>query len=541
MRGDVVQSVEGDAMPLKDDHAARDAWFPDDTIPGVFAVAAADPHRIAIVEPDGARVTFAELVARVDRVSAGLCDIGLGRGDVVAGMIDNCVEYFELVLATFQLGMYYVPLNTRLSPGDVEYIVGDCAARVLVAHSDYAQSLLSFVGSLPHERFTIGERMPGWKGYGDLVAHGAAKAPDCRSAGAVMGYTAGTTGRPKGVKRLLPEISPEDSLALAFPFMRQFGLRTGMGPHLVCSPLYHSAPAGFSTTCLHLGQTLVLHKRFEAADVLRDIERFDVASTHMVPTHFHRLLRLPQSVRHRHDLSSLQVVLHAGAPCPVATKHAMIDWLGPIIWEYLASTEGPVSVISPEDWLAHPGSVGKPASIRLLAEDGQPVPTGAPGIIYFPAGPMAFSYHNNDEMTAATRHGDFVTVGDIGRLDDEGYLYLLDRRSDLIISGGVNIYPAEVEQFFMAHPSVSDVAVIGVPDEEWGQIVLAVIQPAEGCRADDFLRRLLSEFAADGLASHKRPRRIEFAQTLPRTDAGKMLRREVRDAYLSARKSVHLA
>jgi long-chain acyl-CoA synthetase len=539
MGSEVAQSLEGGLVPLKYGHAAQDAIFPDGSIPGVFAVARADPHRVAIVEPDGTRVTFAELVASVDRVSAKLSKIGLKRGDVVAGLIDNCIEYFELILATFQSGMYYVPLNTRLSARDIEFIVRDCTARVLVAHSGYTRSLMPVVSSLPYARFAIGEPTPGWKNYGDFSAGGQAKPPAERFAGAVMGYTSGTTGRPKGVQRALHDISPEDSLALTFPFMQQFGLHTGMGPHLVCSPLYHAAPAGFSITCLHLGQTLVLHKRFDAEAVLRDIEQFDVASTHMVPTHFHRLLRLPRAMRESYDVSSLQVVLHAGAPCPVSTKKDMINWFGPIIWEYLASTEGPVSVISPEEWLMHPGSVGKPTSILLLDDDGAPVETGTEGTIYFPAGPMAFSYHNNPDMTAAARHGDFVTVGDIGTLDETGYLYLLDRRSDLIISGGVNIYPAEIEQFYMDHPAVSDIAVIGLPDEEWGQSVLAVIQPVDTVPADDDLRRSLFDFAAEGLASHKRPRRIEFEQTLPRTDAGKLMRREVRDAYMPQVRSVH--
>jgi long-chain acyl-CoA synthetase len=524
-------------VPLGHGHAAPASPDRSD-IPGVFAVARADPDRIAIVEPGTATVTFGDLAARADRVSAGLQGIGLKRGDVVAGLIDNCVEYYELVLATFQLGMYYVPLNTRLSARDVEYIIGDCAASVLVAHAAYCPSLMQVADSLPYQRFTIGEPTPGWNSYDELATGGPVPKPAKRVAGAVMGYTSGTTGRPKGVQRALHDVSPEESLALTFPFMRQFGLCTSMGPHLVCSPLYHSAPAGFSTTCLHLGHTLVLHKRFDAENVLRDIDRFGVASTHMVPTHFHRMLRLPRSIRESCDVSSLQLVLHAGAPCPVPTKQEMITWLGPIIWEYLASTEGPVSVISPEEWLAHPGSVGKPSSILLLGDDGEPVPTGEAGTIYFPSGPMTFSYHNNPEMTAAARHGDFVTVGDIGRLDDSGYLYVLDRRSDLIISGGVNIYPAEIEEFFMSHPSVADVAVVGVPDEEWGQSVLAVIQPAEGEWVDDDLRQRLSGFASLGLASHKRPRRIEFQQILPRTDAGKLLRRQVRDSYLGAEKEV---
>jgi len=508
-------------------------------IPGLFAVARTDPSRIAIVEPDGPTVTFAALAAKINRVSAGLLSLGLRRGDVVAGMLANSVEQFELTLATFQLGMYYVPLNTRLSPSDVEYIVHDSGAKVLVAHAEYARSLHPLAAALQCGRFVIGESTPEWRPYDELPGVDAAEPPSARFAGAVMGYTSGTTGRPKGVRRALPDITPENSLALTFQFMGQFGLQAGPGVHLVCSPLYHAAPAGFATTSLHLGHTLVLHERFDAEATLRDIERYGVNSTHMVPTHFHRLLRLPPQVRDSYDVSSLDVVIHAGAPCPVEAKQQMIAWFGPIVWEYLGSTEGSVSVITPAEWLAHPGSVGRPASILLLGEDGEPVPTGAAGTIYFPSGPMAFSYHNNPEMTAAARHGDFVTVGDIGKLDEDGYLYLLDRRSDLIISGGVNIYPAEIEQFFMSHPSVSDIAVVGVPDEEWGQSVLAVIQPTEDAAIDEELERSLSEFAIAGLATHKRPRRYVIQRSLPRTEAGKLLRRKVREAFVDQTNSVY--
>jgi long-chain acyl-CoA synthetase len=402
----------------------------------------------------------------------------------------------------------------------------------LVAHSAHATSLEQVSASLPAARYTIGAPVPGWRNFDELGSTEVAWAPLQRFAGAIMGYTSGTTGRPKGVQRALADISPEEALSLSFPFMRKFGFQVGLGPHLVCSPLYHAAPAGFATTCLHLGHTVVLHERFTAEGVLADVGRFQIASTHMVPTHFHRLLRLPQPVRDEADVSSLKVVLHAGAPCSVATKRQMIDWFGPIVWEYLGSTEGPVSVIAPEEWLAHPGSVGRPASILLLGDDGEPVGIGEAGTIYFPAGPMAFSYHNNPEMTEAARRGDFVTVGDIGELDDQGYLYLLDRRSDLIISGGVNIYPAEIEATFQRHPAVADVAVIGIPNEEWGQSILAVIQPVDGESSTDALRDTLMEFAYGELSSHKRPRRIEFERQLPRTEVGKLLRREVRKAFV---------
>jgi len=257
---------------------------------------------------------------------------------------------------------------------------------------------------------------------------------------------------------------------------------------------------------------------------------------HLVPTHFHRLLRLPEEVRARYDVSSLQAVIHAGAPCPVPIKKQMLDWLGPVVWEYLGSTEGSVSRVSPQEWLARPGTVGRPLpglTVQILGLDGTEAPAGEPGTIYFgyPGRPPSFEYHHDPEKTAASRHGDLVTAGDYGYFDADGYLFLLDRRTDLIISGGVNIYPAEVEQHLITHPAVLDVAVIGVPDPEWGQRVVAVIQPGPGVTANDQLAAELLEHCRKELATFKCPRRFEFVSDFPRTESGKVQRRVLRDAF----------
>ena len=290
---------------------------------------------------------------------------------------------------------------------------------------------------------------------------------------------------------------------------------------------------------LHSGHTVVIQRKFDAESVLRDIERYRVTTSHLVPTHFHRLLQLPAEVRGRHDLSSVQALIHAGAPCPVPIKQQMLDWLGPVVWEYLGSTEGSVSRVSPQEWLARPGTVGRPLpglTVKILGPDGEDLPRGDPGLIYFgyPGLAPAFEYHHDPVKTSAGRLGDLITAGDYGYLDDDGYLFLLDRRTDVIISGGVNIYPAEIEQLLITHPSVDDVAVIGVPDPEWGSTVLAVVQPSPGAVAGEELAASLLAYCAERLASFKRPRRIEFVADFPRTEAGKVQRRVLRDRFAPA-------
>jgi long-chain acyl-CoA synthetase len=506
------------------------------TAVGFYRTAAAHPVRTAFIGHDGKTLTFGELLHNVNKLSNALRSLGLSQGDAVAMMVRNDAAYFELVLATGQIGLYLVPVNTHLAAAEVAFIVRDSGAKVVFAHAELAKGLaegLSGVhGDLPPLRFSVGGSVPGWSAYEELDASPAE--PEDRVAGTLMGYTSGTTGRPKGVRSRLSGISPEQAAGFHSSFMRGLGFALGEGVHLVCSPLYHAAPGGFAMGALHLGHTIVCHAKFDPEAVLRDIERFRVTTSHMVPTHFHRLLRLPEEVRERHDLSSLKVLVHAGAPCPVAVKQRMIDWLGPIVWEYLGATEGVMSLVSPQEWLAKPGTVGRPVpgvTVRLLDENGAEVPPGEAGTIYFGTGQIRFEYHNDPDKTRAGRVGDLVTVGDIGRFDEDGYLFLLDRRDDLILSGGVNVYPAEVEHHLITHPAVADVAVIGVPDPEWGQSVLAVVQPTPDAVPGEALARELEAYCADGLASYKRPRRIEFRADFPRTATGKLQRRVLRTDY----------
>jgi long-chain acyl-CoA synthetase len=504
---------------------------------GFYRFAQARPDRIAIVDTDGSSLTFGELARRVNQVSHALRSRGLAPGDVVAGLVRNGHEHLELVLATGQVGLYYVPVNWHLSPAEIGYILRDSGAKLVVAAAEQARELPA--GALPASRLVVGGAVAGWEPYAEFGRDQPDDEPGARRCGLVMGYTSGTTGHPKGVRAPIPDAEPESVLGGLIEFAAAYGAGPD-GVHLVCSPLYHAAPSGHALAFLHAGHTVVIQRKFDPESVLRDIERYRVTTSHLVPTHFHRLLQLPGQTRGRYDLSSLQALIHAGAPCPVTIKQQMLDWVGPVVWEYLASTEGYVARVSPQEWVAKPGTVGRPLpglTVQILGAAGQELPVGEPGMIYFGyrGRAPAFEYHHDPEKTSAGRSGDLITAGDFGYLDEDGYLFLLDRRTDLIISGGVNIYPAEIEQHLITHPSVDDVAVIGVPDHEWGHSILAVVQPSAGTAADAELAATLLAYCGDGLASFKRPRRIEFVSDFPRTETGKVQRRVLRDRFAHAR------
>ncbi|MFI7611435.1 AMP-binding protein [Nonomuraea terrae] len=502
---------------------------------GFYEIAAADPGRRAVIDPDGSVLTFGELLARVNRVSRALRSHGLSTGDAVAVAVHNGHEYLEMMLATGQVGMYFVPVNWRLTPAEMLYIVRDSGAKAVLVDAEQARTLP--VESLPEHRFVIGGEVDGWRPYQSFGEGESSDAPPDRRFGSVMGYTSGTTGNPKGVRTALPDLPPEPVIQSTYVALAaRYEVTLDAGVHLVCSPIYHAAPSGHAYAYLNVGHTVVIQGKFDPEGVLRAFERHRVTSVHMVPTHFHRMLRLPEEVRSKYDLSSLEAVIHAGAPCPVAIKQQMIEWLGPVLWEYLAATEGGVSLVGSHEWLRKPGTVGRPAPntiVKILDEDGKEVPAGTEGTIYFgiPGERPRFEYNNDPVKTAASRRGDLATVGDYGYFDEDGYVFLLDRRTDLIISGGVNIYPAEIEQQLITHPAVADVAVIGVPDPDWGQSVLAVVQPSEDAVPGDELAEALRAHCAERLASFKIPRRFEFLADFPRTETGKLQRRRLRDAY----------
>ena len=486
---------------------------PPTAMPGAYAIAAQQPAKCAIIGPHGDRVTFGELGQTVNRLANALVSLGLKPGDTVASLQHNGISHFEVILAATQVGLFVVPVNTHLTPAEASYIISDSAARAVIASHDLAAALDPVRDSLPEHRFAVGEGVPGWDDYAVLCASGAPQPPAERIAGTVMGYTSGTSGRPKGVRRNVPPVEPELVINGILPFLARFGFQPYQGVHLVCAPLYHAAPLTFSLNLLHMGHTLVVHERFDAAAVLAAIEEHRVSSTQMVPTHVHRLLGLPAAVKAARDTSSLEIVLVAGAPFPVHEKQEFLDWLGPVVWEYLP----PPRVSPASSARRRPSSTPGPSAIPcrgwscLLDDDGNEVPPGEAGTIWFQTGLARFEYHGDPEKTAkAVREDGLATVGDIGRLDSDGYLYLLDRRSDLIISGGVNVYPAEVEQRLLTHPAVADAAVIGLPDPDWGAAVTAIVELRDGYEGSDALAADLASHCTAGLARQKCPRRYEF-------------------------------
>jgi long-chain acyl-CoA synthetase len=349
-----------------------------------------------------------------------------------------------------------------------------------------------------------------------------------------MNYTGGTTGRPKGVRRPLPGVAPEELTTWSAPLLGYRLPPLGDEVHLCCTPWYHTAPMVFVGGSLHIGHPVVLMDGFDAERLLSLIERHRVTHTLVVPTQFVRLLALPEDVRRRHDLSSLHVVAHGAAPCPPEVKHQMIDWLGPILAEYYAATEGGGTIVFSDEWLARPGTVGKPrgtTEIVIFDDDGNRLPAGQIGNVYLGNDGPGFEYFKDGPKTEAAHRGRYVTVGDIGYLDEDGYLFLCDRKTEMIISGGVNIYPAEIESVLILHPQVADVAVFGIPNGEWGEEVKAVVQPAPGAQAGEELAGDILGFCEGRMARYKIPRSVEFEAELPRDESGKLWKRKLRDPY----------
>ncbi len=505
-----------------------------------YVHAAATPDKPAyIMGRSGETVTYAQLEARSNQGAHLVRRLGLKAGDAIAFFLDNTPRYYELLWAAQRSGLVFTCISSKLTTGEIEYIVRDSGAKLLIASGSLAEVALSLPPRLPGVRFMMtGEAVPPFESLEAARADmPSARLPD-ESLGQAMLYSSGTTGRPKGVRRgggdLLPDLGPIDA---------PNGLATlgqalyGMGPDTVFlspAPLYHAAPLGWSMAAQTLGATVVLMERFDAEEALRLIERHRVSVAQFVPTHFVRMLKLPPEVRARYDHASLKAVFHAAAPCPIPVKEQMMAWWGPIVHEYYAGTEGNgLTAIGPEEWLAHKGSVGRgvTAEVKICDEDGEPLPPRTEGTVFF-AGGGEYQYHNDPEKTAGARNKyGWTTLGDVGWLDEDGYLYLTDRKSFMIISGGVNIYPAEIENLLITHPKVADVAVIGAPHEEMGEEVVAVIQPMDWREAGPGLAAELSAFARANLSHVKAPRRIEFMPELPRHATGKLYKRLIRDAY----------
>ena len=511
---------------------------------GFWKLATQHPERIALVTPNGTRVRAGDLLARSNQLVHGLRRLGLRQGDVVATLLPNDLAMIELYLAATQAALYLVPINHHLAAPEIAYILQDSAAKAFVADArfaDAARAAAQEAGMPGSACFAVGA-IDGFAPYAALTDGTPTTAPEERAAGQVMNYTSGTTGRPKGVRRALMAFDPDTVGAMFAMFLSMFGITPeGEGVHLVGSPLYHTAVLVFAGCSLHFGHTLSVMDKWTPEDALKVIQRDRVTTTHMVPTQFHRLLALPEDVKAKYDVSSLRHVVHAAAPCPVDVKRRMLAWWGPVIYEYYAASEGGGTLVTPTEWLERPGTVGKAwasSEIRILDDAGESLSTGTPGTVYMKLGVQDFEYHGDKKKTDANRRDGFFTVGDVGYLDDGGYLFLCDRKIDMIISGGANIYPTEVEACLLSHPKVGDAAVFGIPDDDWGEQVKAVIEPAPGVAPSPALAAEILAFCTDRIAKFKCPKTIDFMPELPRDPNGKLYKRKLRDPYWVGRERV---
>ena len=501
--------------------------------------ALASPDKPAVImAATGETVTFGEFEERANRVAHLLRDAGLRRGDHVAVLIENSPQLLEIEAGAERAGLYYSLINTYLGADEVAYIVGNCQARVLfssAAKREVAEAAAAQCPGLERRLMTGPGPLPaGWESYDKVVAGYPVTPIADESLGAAMLYSSGTTGQPKGVLRELPTVGPDEPLPVMEFVRGMFGFRAGM-TYLNPAPLYHSAPQASVAAALRLGSTTVVMERFDPERWLALVERYQVTNCQMVPVMFSRLLRLPEEVRARYDTSSLECIVHAAAPCPVHVKQGIIDWLGPVVTEYYGATEANgFTFCTSADWLAHPGTVGRPilGELLILDPEGNPCPPGTDGTVWF-RGATSFQYFQDPGKTAESRSADGAasTVGDVGHVDADGFLYLTDRKSYMIISGGVNIYPQETENILSAHPAVQDVAVIGVPNEDLGEEVKAVVQLVDPAAAGPGLAQELIDYCRARLAHFKCPRTVDFAAELPRSETGKLYKRILRDAY----------
>ena len=505
--------------------------------PGRYAVENPDQPAI-IMAAGGETVTFGEYERRCNRVAHLLRAAGLRKGDHVAVFMENNARMLEIQGGAERVGLYYTLINAYLAPDEVAYIITNSRSRLFfssVAKREVAEAAAELCPQLERLLMAGLEAPAGrWEPYEASVAGWPPEPVPDEELGAAMLYSSGTTGQPKGILRPLPASRPSEALPVMDFVKILFGMREGM-VYLNPAPLYHSAPQASVAASLRMGATTIVMEHFDAEHWLQLVERYRVTHCQMVPTMFSRLLRLPEEVRSRYDLSSLERVVHAAAPCPVPIKREMIEWLGPIITEYYGATEANgFTFCDSAEWLAHPGTVGRCilGELLILDEQGRLCPTGTDGTIWF-KGVTAFEYFEDPAKTADNRtpDGSTSTVGDVGHIDEDGYLYLTDRKSYMIISGGVNIYPQETENLLATHPAVLDVAVIGVPNEDLGEEVKAVVQPAEPAGAGPELERELIAFCREHLAHFKCPRTVDFVDELPRLPTGKLYKRLLRDQY----------
>ncbi len=518
---------------------------------GFWKIAEADPDRLAVVDPDYSETTAGELYALSNQIVHGLRQLGLKAGDQVTTLLPNSVEQLAVCLAAYQAGLYVTTVNWHLAGPEIAYILDDSETQVLIVSdrfTDEAQRAIAET-DVPH-RFSVSdgssaEPLPGCLPFAHLIADQPTTRPDDLTTGSFMFYTSGTTGRPKGVRRDLPGVHPDESAAGSGGLFMLLGIDPHQdNVHITQAPLYHTAVNVWATTSLHMGHSVVLMDRWTPEGALERIDRCKVTQSHMVPTMFHRLLQLPDDIKAKYDVSSLRRMIHAAAPCPPETKLRMLDWWGDSIWEYYAATEGGGTYVGPQEWRQHPGTVGKPwpgSEVIVVDDDGNELPAGQSGTIYMKMPNMTFSYYKDKDKTAKARLGDFFTVGDVGYFNDEGYLFLNDRSTDMIIVGGVNIYPAEIEGALLQSPLVGDAAVFGIPNPDMGEEIKAVVElsagaagadgSAAGALTEDQAREQIMAHLRDQIAKQKWPHSLDFIDEMPRDPNGKLYKRRLRDPY----------
>jgi long-chain acyl-CoA synthetase len=509
--------------------------------PGKYALERADQAAF-IMAASGESVSYSELEARTNQLAHLLRANGLGRLDHYAIFMENNARYVEVCGAGERAGLYYTCINSYLTADELAYIINNSDSKVVITSKAKCEVVREALGQCPNIKLCLVVDDQGdetFVDYGRAVSEFPTTPIADEYLGTAMLYSSGTTGRPKGIIRPLPDTPPSNPLPLFNFLIDLWQYREDM-IYLSPAPLYHSAPQSAVGLTIRMGGTAIIMERFDPEQYLQLVERYLVTHSQLVPTMFSRMLKLPDEVRARADVSSLEIAVHAAAPCPVPVKEQMIDWWGPIIFEYYGATEGlGFTACNSEQWLAHKGTVGKVllGELHILDDDGTPAPKDKPGEIWFKTA-NSFEYYNNPEKTneATSDDGTMSTVGDVGYLED-GYLYLTDRSTFMIISGGVNIYPQECENLLITHPKVADAAVFGVPNVDLGEEVKAVVQPMPGIDADEALVAELTEFCHANLARQKCPRSIDFEAELPRLPTGKLYKKDLRDRYWGDKKS----
>ncbi|MEM5517976.1 acyl-CoA synthetase [Henriciella sp. AS95] len=504
------------------------------------------PSHYAETKPDapayimantGETVTFKQLNDRSNQIAHLFRELGLSPGDTIAIFAENSPRYFEIAWAAQRSGLYYVCISSRLTAPEVEYIVKDSGSRMLIASAGLADVAQAVNAITELEAYwSIDGEIDGFVSLEGLRAEKPTTPISDEMHGADMLYSSGTTGRPKGIRPPFVPDRPIDETNVLMAIAKTLARAEDGSVYLSPAPLYHAAPLRWCMTFTRFGSTLIVMEKFDPEKFLALVEKHKVTHTQLVPTMFVKMLKLPKDVREKYDVSSLKCAIHAAAPCPVPVKEQMIEWWGPVIEEYYAGSEGNgMTWVNSTDWLAHKGSVGKPVhgELHICDDEGNELPVGEAGTIYYGATTPP-SYHNDPDKTQGAlnpKHPEWSTLGDVGRVDEDGFLYLTDRKAFMIISGGVNIYPQEAENVLITHPKVADVAVIGVPNDEFGEEVKAVVQLQPGIATSKEVEEELLEFCRSKLAKIKCPKSVDFDPELPRHPTGKLYKRLVRDRY----------